>query len=312
MVTVMNYLIYELTFRTGVHFGENVLSDSESTFCADTLFSALYMEALKTSPDEADRFLRFVAEDKLLWSDALPRIHDTVYLPKPYMPIEGTGPLQDTSVRKALKAMRHVPIGLFDRYMAGGLLPEQIKSTAALGKRETRSATAVRGVDEPLPYHIGVFRFNEECGLDILISYQDEENFALFDALMKSLSGSCIGGKRASGVGRFDYQVKTVGQDLVDKLTAPHSYYMSLSVCLPDENELASVLEGSYYMIRKRSGFVLSETYAPESRRKKDLYVFAAGSCFSRRFSGSVADVSNRGTHPVYRYAKPLWLGVLA
>ena len=47
-----------------------------------------------------------------------------------------------------------------------------------------------------------------------------------------------------------------------------------------------------------------------EWRRKKDLYVFNSGSTFTEKFEGDICDVSSGGAHPVYRYAKPLWLGV--
>ena len=48
----MNYSIYKLKFNTGVHFGTGVLSESEYTFRADQLFSALYIEALKQGSEK--------------------------------------------------------------------------------------------------------------------------------------------------------------------------------------------------------------------------------------------------------------------
>ena len=44
----MEYTIYQLEFKTGVHFGTGMLNESACTFKADQLFSALYIEALKT------------------------------------------------------------------------------------------------------------------------------------------------------------------------------------------------------------------------------------------------------------------------
>ena len=43
----MNYKIYKMIFTQGVHFGAHSLEKSEITFQADTLFSALCIEALK-------------------------------------------------------------------------------------------------------------------------------------------------------------------------------------------------------------------------------------------------------------------------
>ena len=35
-----------------------------------------------------------------------------------------------------------------------------------------------------------------------------------------------------------------------------------------------------------------------------------AGSCFEDKFVGDVIDVSKDGTHPVYRYGKPIMIGI--
>lgn len=43
----MKSVIYKMEFTTPVHFGLGSLSDAGISFCADTLFSALYTEALK-------------------------------------------------------------------------------------------------------------------------------------------------------------------------------------------------------------------------------------------------------------------------
>ena len=43
----MEYTIYQLEFKTGVHFGTGMLNESACTFKADQIFSALYIEALK-------------------------------------------------------------------------------------------------------------------------------------------------------------------------------------------------------------------------------------------------------------------------
>ena len=43
----MNYRIYKLKFKNGVHFGNGTLDESAVTFQADVLFSALYIEAIK-------------------------------------------------------------------------------------------------------------------------------------------------------------------------------------------------------------------------------------------------------------------------
>ena len=67
---------------------------------------------------------------------------------------------------------------------------------------------------------------------------------------------------------------------------------MLLSVALPADDELENALENASYLLEKRSGFVASSDYAEEWRKKKDLYVFTAGSCFVNCFAGDIYDVS--------------------
>lgn len=86
--------------------------------------------------------------------------------------------------------------------------------------------------------------------------------------------------------------------------------HLLLSTALPKEDELSEALDGASYKLIKRSGFVASTEYAPESRKKRDLYVCSAGSCFQHCFKGDIYDVSDGGNHSVYRYAKPLFMGV--
>ena len=84
---------------------------------------------------------------------------------------------------------------------------------------------------------------------------------------------------------------------------------MCLSVAIPAEDEKEAI-KGSNYSLLRRGGFVQSENYFETPLKKKVTYSFAPGSCFKKRFKGTILDVSNYGNHPVYRYGKPLFLGV--
>ena len=53
----MEYKAYKLRFLTGVHFGKGSLDDTSYAFCADTLFSALCIEALKDSEQRLNNLL---------------------------------------------------------------------------------------------------------------------------------------------------------------------------------------------------------------------------------------------------------------
>ena len=62
------------------------------------------------------------------------------------------------------------------------------------------------------------------------------------------------------------------------------------------------------YSFEKRSGFVFG--VGGDGLKKKDLYVFGAGSCFKNCFAGDIYNVSRGSEHPVYRYAKALFMEV--
>ena len=57
----MNYTLYCLEFINGVHFGRGNLDSSEITFHADTLFSALFQEALKMKKISSLRYEDYLA-----------------------------------------------------------------------------------------------------------------------------------------------------------------------------------------------------------------------------------------------------------
>ena len=82
----MNYIIYRLTFPNGVHFGNKNLDESNYTFSADTLFSALFKESLKFSNETYSKgFYESVKNGDLIFSDGLPFMEDTYYIPKPML-----------------------------------------------------------------------------------------------------------------------------------------------------------------------------------------------------------------------------------
>lgn len=85
---------------------------------------------------------------------------------------------------------------------------------------------------------------------------------------------------------------------------------MLLSSALPEGEELDMAMEGASYNLVRRSGYIASPSYADEWKRKKDLFVFAAGSCFEKRFKGNIYDVSIDGRHPVFRYEEALFMEV--
>lgn len=306
----MNYVIYKLYFLNGVHFGNNSLESSAYTFCADTLFSALCLEAAKMGEDRFTSFYTCVKEHQLLFSDAFPFRGNQYYLPKPFLYIDYGDNTGDSTIKKAYKKMKYISCDHFEQYLKGLLSPEQTHGLNEFGYTYQKVSASIRGEKETVPYRTGVFYYREGNGVYIIAGTETPTAEKQLDELLDSLSYSGIGGKRSSGLGRFTYHKVEIPKLLTTRLTGNWTQYMTLSLSLPRENELTAVISEANYSLIKRSGFVASEHYAEEQLRKNDLYVFSAGSCFHRKYEGDIFDVSNYGRHPVYRYAVPMFMGV--
>ncbi len=302
----MNYKIYKLEFTAPVHFGGGALDASALNFCADTLFSALYIEALKLGM--ADELYNAVKAEKLLFSDAFPYMQVQYFLPKPMLYIE---PKEQGSSKqkKQYKKLKYIPAEKLADYLAGKLEPETC-SLHGLGQAYSQVMAAVRREDDTLPYRVGNYLFNDGCGLYIIAALEDADTQYMFEDLLDSLSYTGIGGKRGSGKGRFIFRNGTAAEPVLRLLAKTSGRHMLLASALPQEAELEHALEGASYLLQKRSGFVYSQTYADEQMKKRDLYTMQAGSCFATRFHGDIYDVSEGGAHAVYRYAKGLFMGV--
>ncbi len=306
----MQYKIYKFHFKTGVHFGNGSLSDSQYFFLADTLFSALCSEAVKYGEDKLQELFRYVKEDKLQISDAFPYIDDVLYLPKPAVRIQ-TGNDGNSKTKKKFKKLQYIPSEYITAYLNGEFPIEIMENFhEKLGAGIVKTSAAVRGLEETLPYRVGIYRFKENSGLYIIAGYETVDAGMLLGELLEAVSYRGIGGKRSSGLGRFELTMKNVPENMLKRLETKNHNSMTLSVSLPTEEELEEAIKEAQYKLVKRSGFVYSDNYAQEFLRKKDLYVFASGSCFSGQYKGDIYDVSEGGKHAVYRYAKPMFMGV--
>lgn len=303
----MNYKIYKMIFTQGVHFGNHSLEKSEITFQADTLFSALCIEALKI--DKLDELLESVKENHLVFSDAFPYMGQEFFIPKPMKKIEQVVQSEDVTTRKKFKKLEYIQVSLLDKYIKGQYPINKGSDIKKLGIHVLKTSASIRGNEEALPYRVGIYRFKKENGLYIVVGYDSQEILDLFDELFEMLSLSGIGGKKNSGLGHFDLEIAELPKELNQRLNTKGEV-MTLSVSLPTEDELEEILDDSRYLLVKRSGFIDSYTYSKEQRRKKDIYLFKSGSCFNKTYQGDIYNVSSGGSHPVYKYAKPLFMGV--
>ena len=307
----MNNKIYKLSFPTGVHFGKKNLEETEITFGADVLFSALALEALRMGEEVFQSFYESTEKGNLLFSDACPYVGKQLYIPKPFIHIEHEKSDISSKQKKTAKKLKYLPANKIKEFYQSSLdLEQEVKILSGLGKNAKKVSVAINGKEESEPYRIGIYYFNEECGLYVCVRYQEQKEIELFEKLLHALSYTGIGGKKSAGLGRFTFTAEKMPKYLSDRLEGDYEIYMAMSSCMAKEDELEDVMENACFQLKKRSGF--SETIYGETRniRKKDLFLFSSGSCFEKKFSGDIFDVSRNGMHPVYRYAKTMLIGV--
>ena len=305
----MKYTLYILRFVSPVHFGNGRLDKTGICFYADTLFSALCTEAQKMSSDGAKKLFDAAMSGRLRISDGLPFFNDTLFVPKPMTEVDSSE-RGNSKLKKKFKKLAYIPLNDIETFLSGDYDPEEASEMLdSLGQVSGRARVAVGRDEDSRPYSVGTFTFAKDCGL-YFICEADDDTAADFDELFDSLSYNGIGGKVSSGLGRFEYTYTDIPDGLMKRLSGEYDRYMSLSICMPADTELESVIEGSSYELIKRSGFVASHEYAEEPLKKRDFYSFKSGACFTKRFKGDVFDVSSNGKHPVYRYAIPMLMGL--
>lgn len=309
----MNYIAYKLAFNTGVHFGNTDLSDGENKFHADSLFSALCIEAVKNSETELEKMHSLFSNGSLSISDAFPFVENTLFIPKPCCYIErkedkNTGSSEE---KKRQKKLKYISVDNFDKYFTSELdTATELEKIKNLGSFYLKTSVEVSRTEESTPYGVGVYTFNKDCGLYVIVGYDNKDNFEWLYKYFKGLSYVGIGGKKSAGLGKFALESQELPENFIGRLSADSSKYMLLSVTLPTAGEMSVAMKNAEYSLIKRSGFISSNTYSNTFERKRDLFVFDAGSCFTEKFSGDIYNVARNGNHAVYKYAKPMWLGV--
>ncbi len=256
--------------------------------------------------------ISYVDKDQLRISDCFPFLQkNRYYIPKPMKAVSHES--DSSTDRKAFKKLKYLSIDKLEEYLDGTLdvVKENAFFAAQSGIYSVKTSAAVSDLEDTRPYSVGLWSFPQDSGLYFILGYEsDEVNYFIRD-LMDSLSYSGIGGKRSAGLGRFECSVDRIPELMQQRIGAEDGkQFMTLSVCMDEQETLEGVLPDAEYLLMKRSGFVASSSYSENFQKKKNLYVFREGSCFSQKFDGAVFDVSCSGSHPVYRYAKTMWMKV--
>ena len=330
----MQYKIFKLKFETPVHFGsEKVGTSLENTqiIChSDTLFSAMCQEILKIYDEiKLLDFVDMVEDGDLLFSSLLPYNGNNLFLPKPCLLLNREISKEDTSSssikKKKMKKLEYISINDFQNYidyLKTGNDFDYDEDTYKICENETTAKVSLnRDSDKNNIYYVGGTYFKENCGLYVVVAYNNDEQIELFEKILTSLGYSGIGGKRSNGYGKFEIEDEMYPDPngleekklIYSLLGTDGDYQEALSVVSPSEEELENNdFDKSFYKLISRNGYVYSTTYTLENTliKRKSLSMFKEGSCFPFKIEGEIKDVSDNGNHPVYKNGKMLKIGV--
>ena len=191
----------------------------------------------------------------------------------------------------------------------------------AFGTLAGRTQAAVSDETDAVPYQVGAYRFFPDCGLYVLVGCGERHQLDYCAELFTVLGLSGIGGKTSVGYGRFtvEEQIRLDDSDDSQLVFLQHaladasaSYQLLLTTSLPRDDELEQTMQHAQYRLIRRSGFIQSNTFNAEPFKKQTQYYLAAGATCTQRYHGDLYTVAESGNHPVYRYSKPMFLGVKA
>ena len=307
----MKYTLFKLQFTSAAHFGTGGLTVSSDTLMADTVFSALCTEAARAGAGP-EKLIQAVRDGRIRISDAMPYIGDRFYVPRPLAEIT-TDKEGNSSVKKALKKLSYLPADGLSSYIKGTMEIEKEADIlgSCLGQSFLLEKAAVDTGEETRPYSVGLYRYYDGSGLYICLGCESDKDYNLFTEMLEILSYAGIGGKTSAGYGRFCALPVKPGKEMEKRLELKSfGQAMSLSVCLPLPLEMEKAMENAGLRLVKRSGWVSSVPEAEAIRKRRDIYMFAAGSVFRNRFEGSLYDLGSNDAHPVLRYGYPMFMGV--
>lgn len=316
----MNYFLFKLRFQTAVHFGlfDSALSlySSGDHFYADTLFSALcHMARDLWGETGVERLCGYVRDGKLRLSDSMPWCADRLYIPKPFVHAENRNDVP-SQLRKQVKKLAWIEIAAFSQFvdaLHGGEIfqPRQVK----FGSHDEQTRVSLDS-GFSTPYQVGTYQFCRDCGLYFIAGCENGEVESCLTKLMEVLGFSGIGAKTSSGLGRFECQKMPVEdskdqqlrwlRSALDNENTPDQLLLTTS--LPTDEELDRALEGASFQLIRRSGF--ANCRGDSFYKKQTQYFLTAGSLLRNRFDGALYQVGSSGSHPIFRYAVPIFLGV--
>lgn len=297
--STMKYKLFKLHFDSRLHAGIAGLQSASKIIHVETLFSALFIEALKQSKEA--ELLKQVSEEQLKFSSCFPFVGNELFLPKPIMLIVNENVSLD---RKFLKNIAYIPLSRLNSFINKDELFEGDYPTPNT-KNNVSEMVSLEN-DGSMPYYIASTQFDGDSGLYFIVQSKVESSFDLIEGILSSLQYSGIGGKRNIGFGQFSYQGEDVPEAFKELLSLEDkSVYMNLGSYYPSD---LNVLSDATYLITQKGGYTDYSNGAIS--RKKRGFVLQEGSCFNELSEGVIENVSFYESQTVYRYLNPVFIGV--
>ena len=158
----MNYKLYRLKFSTSVHFGNGKLEISDIKFMADSLFSAMCIEAKNLyGANGIEQLYKYADEGNLLLSDLMPYYQDNYYLPKPMIKVEKEFSVSSVE-KKRYKNTNYISVDEYESYINGTLNSEPNFAAEYTFTKLNRSRETEM---DSTPYFVDAYKFYDDCGL---------------------------------------------------------------------------------------------------------------------------------------------------
>ncbi|MEJ5230200.1 MAG: type III-A CRISPR-associated RAMP protein Csm4 [Pseudothermotoga sp.] len=251
-----------LDFKGGFRVGRGDESDSTlPTIHSDTIYGAIVYWAFKLYQQEAEAFARSLKTSSLFFKHL-----DNYAIPKPL--------IFDTLEVKDPKSLKKADYVFLSKLSLKE--PEQ----SVLEKQPTQLAKIARNAldrntNAASLYFVEAVYIRPDFTPCIIVECEDKYESMLVSCL-KALGDSGIGGDSTYGFGLFDFQII----DLPNEFRRKGSLYTSLSLCIPNIDEIPRLNEGYYKIITKR-GYHKDYPMA-----KVDLHYLVEGSTFPFEIQG--------------------------
>jgi CRISPR-associated protein Csm4 len=341
-------VVYTLRFRAPLHIGERGIGQEETRdyVPADTLFSALctmwsLLYGVQSLTDDLLTRYGDSGREPFFLTSAFPFAGEVRFYPKPLRP-----PNSDPESAKRWKSIRWVSERVFQAYLNGEpvewgrqdntpngndrrllqdgailIQPDERQSLQDFWDYEAddlrvyHTAIVPRVVLDRITnasqiWQFGEVHFREGCGLWFAVQFGEPRVQERFEACLRLLGDTGLGGERGAGRGLFCFERR----EWTLRTPADPRAFITLSPWLPANDAQRGWLraDGSAYELTHKRGW-LGSPFANNLRRK-EVWMVREGAVIAHppEFrAGQLIDLApDLSPHPAYRYAYAFPVGV--